>query len=151
MTSPNRAFVVPLKRIIETRRRFEAHARAAEVAGRTTAPWQFCIDQLQQIANDVRSAGLQVDGPTPADRAAARAIAEAAIAAEYEAERFRDAATNQINSTRQSSLGAASLAEARARHLWHGLMALMEHAGLGPEDLDVVIPTPNTQGHPVPE
>lgn len=141
--------IVPLTKITEVRRRFEKHAAAARACGHeaATATWTYCIDALKEIAADVRDQGLRApDGPTPADRASCRIIAETALALETEAEKCRRAAESQIGSHRQASMGHATTADAKARHLWHALMALMEHTGLGPEDLDVVTPEPLNLG-----
>ena len=143
----SRPFIVPLSKVTEVRRRFQKRAEAAKAAGSDTSVWEFCIAALQGIANEVREQGLRApDGPTPADRASVRIIAEAAVGNEHYAEKCRRAAAAQLGTQRQTLMGSATEADAKARHLWHACMALMEHTGLGPEDLDVVTPEPLNLG-----
>lgn len=144
----DRRFIVPLTKINEVRQRFENRAAATKASGGDPTPWKFCIRALTDLAAETRSTGLRAwNGPTPADRAACRIIAVTALENETRAENCRRAAEGQLGSHRQTVLGEAIESDAKARHLWHALMALMEHTGIGADDLDVVIPEPLNTGH----
>lgn len=145
---PRAPFIVPLSKVVEVRDRFKSHARAAASGSDLKRQWEFVISVLSELISDTRAAGTRApDGPTPADRAACRIIAVTAVEQETIAEQARRAAADQVGSHRQAVMGEAVTADAKARHLWHALMALMEHTGLDPGELDVVIPEPLHSGH----
>ena len=141
-------FMVPLQALTGLRSECRDRAKIAEQRdlGSVTA-WQYVADRLTDIATETRAQGKghpAYDGPSIEDRAAARALNMLAENHREQAERIRArVADDEVNSyTAKAALGHADGWDRVARQIDHALLIVMEHTGLGPEDL-TLDPPPN--------
>lgn len=130
-------FMIPLKAVAAVRNDF--HRRGQQSTEAAAAVWEYAADRLQGLCNDARAAGKGAprwDDPTVEEVAVARDLQVTAAATDRFHERITRALNNGVDGHQRMVLTAERDDNLRhAQRLWHALLIVMEHTGIGPEQL----------------
>lgn len=137
-----REFMVPVKTLIvirdELKRRGQAAVATTEPDSPVPGVWHTAAKMIQEAINNARAAGkgaARWDDPTVEERAVARLLQ---LLAE-QSDRWAAELTERLDGLgahhRMSVEGERDTVVRRAQRLWHALLIVMEHTGLGPEDM----------------
>lgn len=143
-------FMIPLKDVAAVRDDFTSRARSAYSIPNTSdadlsrqtavvTVWEHAAARLQGLCNDARAAGKGAprwDDPTVEELAVARLLQIMATREDREHERLTEVISDAVLGTHGMSMAARrGDARIRAERLWHALLIVMEHVGIGPEQL----------------